>query len=177
MSEVPRSAMLAPHVGLCPADGVEVFNQSLQHALGNLEIFVDSLPEGHRHIDELDRVGLELPYQALHAARVLVRRHREEPFQLIICNGVHGWPPSLTRLGVPLVQVYHLTMAGVGGSSASAWRAPRTPPREMCGRWVGSRTPTCPGGIRPPISSFSPPAMKGSAFPRSKPSRAVSRWS
>ncbi|TLZ74595.1 MAG: hypothetical protein E6K06_00190, partial [Methanobacteriota archaeon] len=112
MSEAPRIGMLTPHVGLCPADGVEVFNQYLQHALGNLEIFVDSLPDGHRHIDELDRVGLELPYQALHAARVLVRRHREEPFQLIICNGVHGWPPSLTRLGVPLVQVYHLTMAG-----------------------------------------------------------------
>src|SRR3989454_1044794 len=113
MSEAPRIGMLTPHVGLCPADGVEVFNQYLQHALGNLEIFVDSLPDGHRHIDELDRVGLELPYQALHAARVLVRRHREEPFQLIICNGVHGWPPSLTRLGVPLVQVYHLTMAGL----------------------------------------------------------------
>ena len=113
MSEAPRIGMLTPHVGLCPADGVEVFNQYLQHALGNLKIFVDSLPEGHRHIDELDRVGLELPYQALHAARVLVRRHREEPFQLIICNGVHGWPPSLTRLGVPLVQVYHLTMAGL----------------------------------------------------------------
>src|SRR2546429_6710316 len=117
MSEAPRIGMLTPHVGLCPADGVEVSNQYLQHALGNLEIFVDSLPDGHRHIDELDRAGLELPYQALHAARVLVRRHREEPFQLIICNGVHGWPPSLTRLGVPLVQGYPLTMPGLGGGA------------------------------------------------------------
>src|SRR5207247_9632568 len=100
MSEAPRIGMLTPHVGLCPADGVEVFNQYLQHALGNLEIFVDSLPDGHRHIDELDRVGLELPYQALHAARVLARRHREEPLQLMTCTAAARWPRSSTRLCV-----------------------------------------------------------------------------
>src|SRR5256712_11524371 len=55
---------------------------------------------------------MELPAEALRSARALLRRHRAEPFDLILSNGLFGWPLTLARPGVPLVQVYHCTMAG-----------------------------------------------------------------
>jgi glycosyltransferase involved in cell wall biosynthesis len=56
-------------------------------------------------------LGLAQPVEAFRAARTLLRRHREEPFDLILSNGLYGWPLTLARPDVPLVQVYHCTMA------------------------------------------------------------------
>ena len=96
------------HVG-----GVETFNDCLQRALGPLEIFADDPPESSPSLTELSRIGLEQPVGAIRAAKELLRRHREEPFDVIVSNGVYGWPLTLARPRVPLVQVYHFTMAGL----------------------------------------------------------------
>lgn len=113
MSEGPRVALLTPYESSQRAGGVEVFNDCLRRALGGLETFADGGPEGLAPYGDLRRVGLEQPYGALRAARVLLRRHREEPFDVIVSNGIYGWPLTLAKPGVPLIQVYHFTMAGL----------------------------------------------------------------
>lgn len=113
MSETIRVGMLTPFGTMGPGGGVEVFNEYLRQALGNVEIFADPQPGDPSRFGDLGRVGLDQPYRALRAARALVRRHRENPFHLVISNGLWGWPPGLAKLGVPLVQVYHFTMAGL----------------------------------------------------------------
>src|SRR2546426_165150 len=111
MKDDPRIAILTQFAPSKNAGGVEVFNEFLRRALGHVEIFADGLPEdrvgGFRRV-----IGLEQPAEALRAARILLRRHREEPFDLILSNGLYGWPLTIARPGVPLVEVYHCTMAG-----------------------------------------------------------------
>ena len=90
--------------------GVEVFNESLRNAFGDVEIFADE--QSMNGGTDLQRIGLDQPVRALHAARLLLRRHHESPFDVILSNGLSGWPLTLANPGVPLVQVYHNTMAG-----------------------------------------------------------------
>jgi len=92
--------------------GVEVFNEFLRRALGPIEVFADGRPGLLGGLGDLGRVGLEQPVGAVRASRELLRRHREERFDVILSNGVYGWPLTLAKPGVPLVQVYHFTMAG-----------------------------------------------------------------
>lgn len=110
----------SPHIGIVtiaasPQDrgGVEVLNEQLRRALGNVEIFEDPPRSRPGHLGNLHRVGLDQPSRAVRAVRALHRRHRELPFELVISNGVAGWPLAFAKLGVPAVQVYHLTMAGL----------------------------------------------------------------
>jgi len=106
-----RIAILTQHAPPEQAGGVEVFNESLRRSFGHVEIFSDE----HREAGDggLRRVlGLEGPAEAVRAARALLRRHEEDPFDVILSNGLYGWPLTLARPGVPLVQVYHCTMAG-----------------------------------------------------------------
>lgn len=109
-----------PHIGLVtlsagPAErgGVEVLTGQLQRALGNVEVFQDRPPTRPSLFGDLGRVGLDQPNRARLAVRELLRRHREEPFDLLISNGLAGWPLLFARLRVPAVQVYHLTLVGL----------------------------------------------------------------
>ncbi len=113
MSSDVRAAILTPFGPSRPIGGVEVFNESLRRVLGNVETFADGSHNPNERFPSLGRVGLEQPAGALRAARALLSRHREEPFDVIVSNGVYGWPLTLARPGVPLVQVYHFTMAGL----------------------------------------------------------------
>ena len=107
----PRIAILTQYAPQDQLGGVEIFNEALQRSLGNVEIFANGHPRtGVGGIRRM--LGLELPAEALRTARVLLRRHRDDPFDLILSNGLYGWPLTLARPGVPLVQVYHCTMAG-----------------------------------------------------------------
>lgn len=93
--------------------GVEVVNDQLRSALGNVEVFEDDRRPDARALGDLQRVGLGPPARALRAVRAFLRRHRESPFDLVIANGVAGWPLTFARLSIPAVQVYHLTWAGL----------------------------------------------------------------
>jgi len=96
-----RIAILTQHAPPEQAGGVEVFNESLRRSFGHVEIFSDE----HREAGDggLRRVlGLEGPAEAVRAARALLRRHEEDPFDVILSNGLYGWPLTLARPGVPL---------------------------------------------------------------------------
>ena len=107
----PRVAILTPFANRA-VGGVEVFNESLQRALGRIEIFAPDRRPARGPWGDLRRMGLQQPMEAMRAARDLLRRHREDPFDVILSNGLYGWPLTLARPGVPLIQVYHNTMAG-----------------------------------------------------------------
>lgn len=114
-----RIGVLTPYGPSQMVGGVETFNDSLQRALGRMEFFAgDRVDSGPREA-ELEHVGLDQPVGALHAARLLLRRHREEPFEIILSNGVYGWPLTLARPSVPMIQVYHFTMAGLARHALS----------------------------------------------------------
>ena len=113
--DLARIAILTPASSVDYVGGIEVFNDQLQRALGELEIFADSVSTTLRW--RFGRIGLEQPYRALRVARSFLGRHRERPFQLVICNGAYGWPLSFGQLDIPAVQVYHATMAGLARSA------------------------------------------------------------
>ena len=113
-----RVGLVTPFGPSQAVGGVEVFNESLHRALGDVEIFADDRPEA-RGFADLRRVGLDQPAGAWRAARALLRRHREEPFDAIVSNGVYGWPLTVARPKVPMIQVYHFTMAGLARRALS----------------------------------------------------------
>ncbi len=108
-----RIALLTPHPFGGYRGGTEVFNGLLQRALGDVEVFADSRGQESARQGPLTRIGLSEPYGAIGVARAFLRHHRRNPFQLAICNGLYGWPLSFSHLGIPLVEVYHFTMAGL----------------------------------------------------------------
>ncbi len=108
-----RIAVLTPYLSVDYLGGTEIFIDQLQRALGDLEVFADSKSVENSPRWHLERIGLEEPYRALRVARSFLKEHRTKPFQLAISNGLYGWPLSLRHLDIPLVQVYHFTMAGL----------------------------------------------------------------
>jgi len=119
MSDNPRIGLLTPFGPSRTVGGVEVFNQCLRRALRNVEIFADDHPEARDGFADLRRIGLDQPAGALRAARAFLRRHREEPFDVVLSNGVYGWPLTIARPRVPMVQVYHFTMKGLARRALS----------------------------------------------------------
>src|SRR5256885_15014685 len=112
MSDGVRLAILTQYAAPQQAGGVEVFNDCLRRTFGGAEIFADGGPEKRR--GRLRRVGgLEQPAEAPPAARTLLRRHREEPFDLIVSNRLYGWPVTLPRPVPPPVEGDHRTKAGL----------------------------------------------------------------
>lgn len=106
-------AILTPFASSEYIGGVEVFNNQLERALGPVEVFAEHTISKKNSAWNLARLGMEQPYRAFRAARSLLKRHNTHPFQLVISNGLFGWPLSLWKLEIPMVQVYHLTMAGL----------------------------------------------------------------
>lgn len=111
-----RVAVLTPYQPSGRPGGVEVFCTQLQAALGRVETFGAATGlEAPR--PSLSLLGLEQPYRALRLSRNFLERHRREPFDLILSNGITGWPLSLAALPTPQVQVYHFTLAGLARSA------------------------------------------------------------
>lgn len=108
----PRVAILTPFRFSEYPGGVEVFNEQLAACLPSVEVF--ALPPGRsRRVGRLDSVGLAQPLQAWSVYRRFEREHRRHPFQLAISNGLYGWPLTALPPGIPLIQVYHFTVAGL----------------------------------------------------------------
>ena len=112
MPPLSRVAILSPIPPAGRAGGVEVFTRQLAAALGGAEVFAPAetpsgAPSAWAHL------GLEAPRQAVRPARALREAHRREPFDVIVSNGLCGWPLTLAPLPVPMVQVYHFTLAGL----------------------------------------------------------------
>jgi len=119
MSGGVRAALLTPYGPSRTVGGVEVFNECLRRAVGEVETFSGDGPEAPARFGDLRRVALAQPAGAWRPARALLRRHHEEPFEIILSNGLYGWPLTLARPDVPLIQVYHFTIAGLARRALS----------------------------------------------------------
>jgi len=113
MIEGIRVAIVTPYGPYQPVGGVEVFNESLHRVFRDIETFASEGPASSGPLGDFRRLGMQQPLGALRATRDLLRRHRHEPFDLVLSNGVYGWPLALRRIDVPRIQVYHFTMAGL----------------------------------------------------------------
>ncbi len=114
MVESPRIAILTPYPFTDSPGGVEVFNEQLTRVLPGVQVFYLPRYSGHAGARwSLDSIGLEQARRAWGVSRRFYLEHRRRPFQLVICNGLYGWALSAFRPGIPAIQVYHFTFAGL----------------------------------------------------------------
>ncbi len=112
LPDVGRVAILTAYLPSSRPGGVEVFTEQLADALGGAEIFAP--PPGYASASPLlTHLGLEQPMRAARPARIFREVHRRNPFDLVISNGLCGWPLSLSPVDTVTVQVYHFTLAGL----------------------------------------------------------------
>jgi glycosyltransferase involved in cell wall biosynthesis len=113
MVALPRVAILTPYAYSDYAGGIEVFNGQLARCLPGVQVF--SMPrQGVNWLRwSLDSVGLEHPLRAWSVARRFFEEHHRHPYQLVICNGLYGWPLSAFPPAIPTIQVYHYTLVGL----------------------------------------------------------------
>lgn len=109
-----RIAILTPFRPSAFAGGVETFNEQLASSIPGIRVFSYRPPETAASTPGMfDKFGLEHPRRAWAVAQDFLREHRANPFDLSICNGLYGWPTTLLPVGIPSIQVYHFTMAGL----------------------------------------------------------------
>jgi glycosyltransferase involved in cell wall biosynthesis len=113
MNAFPHVAILTPYPFSEYAGGVEVFTEQLAGCLPGSRVFSLSRSGTRRDGWSWDAAGLEHPRRAWSITRRFLEEHRHGAFQLAICNGLYGWPLSLLPPGIPVVQVYHYTVAGL----------------------------------------------------------------
>lgn len=107
-----RIAVLTPFEPSRRPGGVEVFCHLLESALPNVETF-GAIADGQEAGGALGRLGLEQPYRALRLSQRFLDRQARDPFDLILANGLTGWPLAFAEVDVPQVEVYHFTLAGL----------------------------------------------------------------
>jgi len=112
MPDLGRVAILTPYLPSSRPGGVEVFTTELAAALGGARIFAPTR-EASSASGALSHLGLEQPVRALGPAHAFREAHRHQPFDIVISNGLCGWPLSLSPFAGPAVQVYHFTFAGL----------------------------------------------------------------
>lgn len=119
IAENRRIAILTPYSSADGRGGVEVFNSQLHVALGEVDIISHPERSATSTALGLGFIGMEQPYRAFRVANSFMRRHRADPYQLVVSNGLCGWPLTPGSLEIPIVQVYHFTMAGLAKALAS----------------------------------------------------------
>lgn len=115
LSDAPRIgrvAILTPFAPSSRPGGVEVFTAQLAKALGGADVFAPA-PGSPTPSPWLGHLGLQQPTRALEPARAFREAHRARPFDVVISNGLCGWPLVLFREPNVAVQVYHFTLAGL----------------------------------------------------------------
>lgn len=114
MTLPPRIAILTPYAFADFPGGTEVFNEQLAHVFPGLRIFCGQRSQGTSPLHgSLDSIGVDQPRRAWEVSRQFLREHHRAPFDLAICNGLYGWPLSALPQGIPAIQVYHFTFAGL----------------------------------------------------------------
>lgn len=111
LADGERVAIVVPFLPRTHIGGVEIFSAHLRQALGSARVFAAPRQSGWR-AKALVRLGLLDPFRAILGARAFLRVHNENPFDLVITNGLFGWPLRLDRPDIPMIQVYHFTLAG-----------------------------------------------------------------
>ena len=115
---VVRIAILTAHSSSDYTGGVEVFNDQLAASLPAAEVLAyPSSTDREGHVNALGAIGLHHPRRAWWVARRFFREHQDRPFDLAITNGLYGWPLTFLPPDIPLIQVYHFTMAGLASKA------------------------------------------------------------
>lgn len=113
MTGSPRLAILTPYSFSEYEGGTEVFNRELSRCFPGAQVFSSPEGGGRETRWDLDRVGLEHPRRAWAVARTFLQEHHQNPFDFAVSNGLYGWPLSAFPPDIPVIQVYHYTVAGM----------------------------------------------------------------
>jgi glycosyltransferase involved in cell wall biosynthesis len=119
LSVYGRIAILTPFQRDVRIGGVEIFCNQIQKALGPANVFAASerpLPKS----DLLARFGLLDPARAAIGAHDFQRSHGSDPYDLVLSNGLFGWPLRFSPPNVPMIQIYHFTLAGLARTALPA---------------------------------------------------------
>lgn len=107
-----RVAILSLHDFEEVKGGVEIFVNNLQRAFPGCEKFNFSNCRDLTSVPDLTKINLEFERKGLAVSRGFARRHREEPFDLAICNDLSGIGLKLLAPQVPACQIFHYTYRG-----------------------------------------------------------------
>ena len=109
---IGRVAILTPYPPPSRPGGVEVFTEQLAAALSGARVFAPAARYAGPSMFLL-RSGFEGAARAIGPSRLFREDHSRDPYDVVIANGICGWPLSLSPVDIPTVEVYHFTLAGL----------------------------------------------------------------
>lgn len=106
-------ALLTSSYGSRARAGAEVFSGYLQRVFPDLEIIDYSKASASfpLKIDSSHLLGAHI--YGMVVGRYFLKLHRDNPFDLVFSNGLYGWCIDPERIGIPGINIYHGTYAGV----------------------------------------------------------------
>jgi glycosyltransferase involved in cell wall biosynthesis len=107
-----RVAVLSFHSFAHVKGGTELFTDHLRSAFPDLTL-ITYQDVARSSLPPLDRLNLQEPRMGLAIGRRFRELHKEEAFDLVICNSTTGWSLSVHRPDLPMLNVFHYTMKGL----------------------------------------------------------------
>lgn len=110
-------ALITPSIGSEIKGGVETFSEYLRRVFPDLVVIDYKSASSNNSL----RSKISLPYLedqrwGVVIAKEFLRLHRENPFELVICNGPYGWSLTGINLDIPMINIFHGTWVGVNQS-------------------------------------------------------------
>jgi glycosyltransferase involved in cell wall biosynthesis len=114
------------------AGGTEIFVRYLKRVFPESDLITYSMAKKHKMKTDLSKVNLEEAKMGFLTGRKFHENNRRDPYDLVLSNSTAGWFISLLRPGIPMINVYHFTFAGMAdkvlrgtpGYSASRYFVP-----------------------------------------------------
>ncbi|MDD1773335.1 MAG: glycosyltransferase family 4 protein [Methanomassiliicoccales archaeon] len=95
------------------AGGTEIFVRYLKRAFPESDLITYSIAKKHKMKADLSKVNLEEAKMGFVTGRKFHENNRKDPYDLVLSNSTAGWFISLLRPGIPMINVYHFTFAGM----------------------------------------------------------------
>ncbi|NLI73854.1 MAG: glycosyltransferase family 4 protein [Euryarchaeota archaeon] len=92
--------------------GTELFTEHLQSTFNDAQVFTYSSSYNGSGID-LTKFNLEEARKGMVIGRYFHKHHRADDFDIIISNSIAGWYLGVSRLDIPMLNVFHFTMRGL----------------------------------------------------------------
>ena len=92
--------------------GTELFTEHLRKAFRDVHVITYSSSSNGKGVD-LTRLNLEEARKGAAICRHFRRLHRQNDYDLVIANSTAGWYLGMSRVDVPMMNVYHFTMRGL----------------------------------------------------------------
>ncbi len=92
--------------------GTELFTEHLRRAFSDVRVITySSSVDGERF--DLSRLSLEEARKGAAISRRFRQLSRREDFDLVIANSTSGWCLGMSRIDVPMMNVFHFTLRGL----------------------------------------------------------------